>query len=209
MLIITFGMVLVASGIAEYFHLSLILTNMVIGFVLVNTRRPTLVTKVTAPLQEVMPLVFLLFFCLAGAHLKVSELPQLGLVGLVYILGRSGGLILGAWIGASVGHVEAKIKKYIGLGILSQAGVAIGLSLIVRQDFVSLSEKPEVAAAIARFAAAHPDVSGVFYNPLTISAALITTVTATCIVFEIIGPILTKVALIKAGEINVETEKGD
>jgi Kef-type K+ transport system membrane component KefB len=119
MLIIVFGVVSLGTGLSMLWHLSLILTNMVIGFFLVNTRREALVHRVTAPLLEIMPLTFVLFFCLAGAHLQVSALPSLGLIGLAYILGRSAGLIGGARLGAIFGHVEDKIKKYVGLGILS------------------------------------------------------------------------------------------
>jgi hypothetical protein len=128
MLIIVFGIVTLGTGLSMMWHLSLILTNMVIGFFLINTRRESLVHKVTAPLLEIMPLTFVLFFCLAGAHLQIAALPSLGIIGMVYILGRSGGLIGGARIGAIFGSVEDKIKKYVGLGILSQAGVAIGLA---------------------------------------------------------------------------------
>jgi Kef-type K+ transport system membrane component KefB len=197
MLIMLFGTILMAAGICIEFHLSLILTNMVIGFVLVNTRHPSLVTKVCAPLKDVMPLLFVLFFCLAGAHLDLSKLPALGLIGVGYVLARSAGLIGGARLGASLGHVEEKIKKYVGLGILSQAGVAIGLSLIVQRDFIKLAQKPEVADALTRLASAQP----LLCDPIAIGTALITTVTATCIIFEIVGPILTKYALRKAGEI--------
>ncbi len=197
MLIMVFGTVLVATGISLHFHLSLILTNMVIGFVLVNTRRDELVHKVTAPLQEILPLVFILFFALAGAHLHISDLPKLGIVGIVYILARSVGLIGGARIGSAIGGVEDKIKKNIGLGILSQAGVAIGLSMVIQEDFRALATRTDVIDAMARL----PEADKALYDPLTIGAALITTITATCIFFEIIGPILTKVALKRAGEI--------
>jgi hypothetical protein len=135
-----------------------------------------------------MPLTFVLFFCLAGAHLQLSALPSLGLLGIVYILGRSGGLIGGARIGAFFGHVEEKIKKYVGLGILSQAGVAIGLALIVNSEFAGLGRT----------------VDGVSHGSL-IGTRVITTITATCIVFEIIGPILAKYALGKAGELGKAT----
>lgn len=100
-----------------------------------------------------------------------------------------------------MGHVEAKIKKYIGLGILSQAGVAIGLSLIITHDFVELVKDPKVAEAVARHLELHDGAAMMLYSPTVMGAALLTTVTATCIVFEIIGPILTKIALQKAGEI--------
>ncbi len=184
MLIIVFGIVMLGTGLSMMWHLSLILTNMVIGFVLINTRRESLVHKVTSPLLEIMPLIFVLFFCLAGAHLQLSALPSLGTIGLVYILGRSFGLIGGARLGANIGHVEEKIKKYVGLGILSQAGVAIGLALIINHEFAGLGAV----------------VNGVSHGTL-IGTKVITTITATCLVFEIIGPILAKHALSKAGEL--------
>ncbi|MBN1256595.1 MAG: cation:proton antiporter [Planctomycetes bacterium] len=176
--ILVMGFVFIALGLSTIFHMSLILTNLVIGFVLVNTRTEALVRKVGEQMSSIMPMTFILFFSLAGAHLNLKALPQLGLVGVIYILARSGGLIGGSRVGAMVGQVEDKIKKYVGLGILSQAGVAIGLSLIVASEFRDLG------AEGAR-----------------ISASIITTITATCIFFEIIGPILTKIALTKAGEI--------
>ena len=188
MLIIVFGIITLSTGLSMMWHLSLILTNMVIGFVLINTRRESLVHKVTAPLLEIMPLTFVLFFCLAGAHLHLAALPSLGIIGIVYILGRSGGLIGGARLGAIFGHVEEKIKKYVGLGILSQAGVAIGLALIVNSEFAGLGAVTD----------------GVSHGS-AIGIKVITTITATCIVFEIIGPILAKYALGKAGELGKAT----
>ena len=186
MLILVFALITLGTGLSMMWHLSLILTNMVVGFVLINTRREALVQKVSAPLLEIMPLIFVLFFCLAGAHLDLAALPSLGIIGIAYILGRSGGLIGGARLGATFGHVEDKIKKYVGLGILSQAGVAIGLALIVGTEFSGLG-------AIGEDGISHGDAIG---------TKVITTITATCIVFEIIGPILAKYALGKAGELN-------
>jgi len=182
-LIIVFGFILLCTGLSIRWHLSLILTNMVVGFVLANTRHESLLHRVTSPLSDVMPLLFVLFFCMAGAHLELSALPSLGIIGVVYILGRSAGLIGGARLGAAFGHVEANVKKYVGLGILSQAGVAIGLSLIVKHEFAQLDAKYNLPHA------------------LSIGSSVLATITATCIFFEIIGPILTKVALKKAGEI--------
>ena len=186
MLIVIFGAVLLATGLSLRWHLSLIMTNMVVGFFLVNTRREELVHRVMAPLMDIMPLVFILFFCLAGAHLELSALPALGGLGVVYILGRSAGLIGGARIGAMIGNVDEKVKKYVGLGILSQAGVAIGLALIVKHEFGMMDAEYDLPHAAE------------------IGAVALTTVTATCIFFEIVGPILTKVALSKAGEIPVQ-----
>ncbi|RKZ28503.1 hypothetical protein DRQ26_00955 [bacterium] len=181
-LIIVFGSVILITGLSVTLHISLILTNMMVGFVLVNTRRQSLVEKVSEQLNLIMPILFIIFFFLAGAHLQLKQLPHLGMIGLVYIFSRSAGLIGGARFGAVIGGVEEKIKKYLGLGILSQAGVAIGLALIVKHE-------------LERIGTPHANKIG---------AAVIMTITATSIFFEILGPILTKIALEKAGEITKE-----
>jgi len=182
-LVVLFAAVFAAIGLSLQWHLSLILTNMAVGFVLANMRSEPSVRRIMAPLMGVMPLVFILFFFLAGAQLKLSVLPSLGMLGIVYALGRTAGLIGGARVGSMLGKVEEKVKKYIGLGILSQAGVAIGLALIVNHEFAQLAAQYNVPHAAQ------------------IGAAALTTITATCVFFEIIGPILTKIALQKAGEI--------
>jgi len=187
--ILTFGFVLGIIGLCKILHLSLILTNMIVGILVINTQPAPLIRKIHARLPEVMPLLFILFFTLAGTSLHINLLPSLGLIGIVYILTRSAGLLGGARLGAILGKSEEKIKKYLGLGILSQAGVAIGLALIVKHEFRGLGKVVEV-------------INGTnVTSGDKIGAAVITTVTATCIFFEIIGPILTKIGLTKAGEI--------
>ncbi len=176
--ILTFAVVLLTIGAAKALGLSLILTNLIVGMAVVNTQRKTVTATVREGLTSVMPLLFVLFFVLAGSNLHVAALPSLGLLGLIYLASRAAGLMGGAWMGAAIGRLDGKIRKYLGLGILSQAGVAIGLSLIVKQEFSEIS--PWGAA---------------------IGAAVITTVTATSIIFGIIGPITCKIGLKKAGEI--------
>ncbi|MCK4391048.1 MAG: hypothetical protein KAV83_12525 [Desulfobacterales bacterium] len=102
-------------------------------------------------------------FCLAGANLKLSAIPALGSLGVVYILGRSAGKIGGVRLGGLFGPVEEKVKKYLSMGILSQAGVAIGLSLIAKHEFAQLDAQYNL-----------PHAS-------TIGAAVLTTITTTCI----------------------------
>jgi len=179
--ILLFATVLITSGLSAPLHISLILTNMVLGFVIVNTQPNSLIKKIGDELSNVMPLLFVLFFVLAGANLHVAALPSLGLLGAIYIVSRTLGLAGGATLGATIGRAEPKIRKYLGLGILSQAGVAIGLSLIVKHEFSALGPRGA-----------------------EIGSMVITTVTATCIFFEFIGPILTKIGLEKAGEIGVK-----
>jgi len=177
--LLLFVFVMTATGLSQMFHLSLILTNMVLGMVVVNTQRSALIGGLHDALGDVMPLLFLLFFTLAGANLHVRELPALGLLGLVYVLSRSAGLMGGAWMGSALGGLDRSIRNNLGMGILSQAGVAIGLALIVKAEFSALGPAGEA-----------------------LGSTVITTVSATCIIFELIGPITTRIALKRAGEIS-------
>ena len=176
---LTFAFVAMTAGVSVHFHLSLILACMSIGFVLTNSTPRTAVNRIVMQNRGLMPLVFILFFFLAGAHLDVTVLPALGLLGTVYILARSSGKMAGAWLGARVGGAEPRIRKYLGMGILSQAGVAIGLSLILAHDF-------------SRIGTPQAD---------RIASIVVTTIAATCVVFEVVGPLLAKRALRLAGEL--------
>lgn len=183
--VLIFGFTLLASGLSHYFHASIILTVMIMGTFMINTQPRIIVSRVHNNLKNFMPILFILFFTLAGANLHIAALPKLGLLGLLYMISRFSGLVFGARLGAIIGKTEEKIKKYLGLGILSQAGVAIGLSLMVKQDFQGLGKMTSEGISSGDY----------------IGSAVITTVTATSILFGIIGPILTKYALTKAGEI--------
>jgi len=179
-LIFTLGAILLASGLANALGLSLILANLSVGAVLANlSPRDTehaynAVERISAP-------VYVLFFVVAGAHLDLGVLATLTLLGPVYVVGRATGLIGGAYLGATLSGAEPVTRRYLGLGILSQAGVAVGLALTVANEFRS-PEYGQLGAQLAQ---------------LTIN-----TIAATTIIFEIIGPITTKIALSRAGEIS-------
>jgi len=190
LLILTVSVVLLSCGLCIAMHLSLILTNMVIGFMIVNTQKFELVNKLSAVLGDVMPFFFVIFFALAGANLHIASLPTLGAIGIIYILCRTTGLIGGSVLGGIIGKADSKLTKYVGLGILSQAGVAIGLALMVKQEFQGMGGIVHIVKGIP------------VYEGDIIGTIGITTITATCLFFELIGPVLTKLALSKAGEIN-------
>ncbi len=186
-LIMIIGFVFITAGVCKIFHTSIIFTNMVMGMFIVNTQRHSFTRKINEHLPVFMPLLFILFFTLAGANLHVGALSSLGLIGVIYAITRSIGLIFGSRLGGILGGVENKIKKYLGLGILSQAGVAIGLALIVKKEFHGLGKIVESSTGLT--------------IGDQIGATVLTTITVTCIFFELIGPILTKYGLKKAGEI--------
>ena len=61
--------------------------------------------------------------------MHIDRLPAMGLLGIAYILLRSGGKYIGAWVGGILGSAEPPVRSNLGLALLSQAGVAIGLAL--------------------------------------------------------------------------------
>ncbi len=178
LLITALAFIMICTGISNYFRLSIILSNLILGMTLVNISLKAS-RRTCQSLQNFVPPIYLLFFVLAGAHLEIHLLPKMGLLGLVYILTRTIGKIVGAYLGASISKADKVIKNYLGVGILSQAGVAIGLALLTAKEFGIMGEEGKSLAIL-----------------------VITTITATTIIFEIIGPIATKFAVTKAQEIN-------
>ncbi|MGC9453593.1 MAG: cation:proton antiporter [Phycisphaerae bacterium] len=180
LMVYSVGMVLLTTGLANALGLSLILANLALGTVLVNLS-PRQTERTYASLQHITAPIYVLFFVVAGAHLDIRLLASLSLLGPLYIFGRTVGLVGGAYVGGTLARTEPTIRRYLGLGILSQAGVAIGLALTVAKEF----SEPQFGAAGDQLAR------------LTIN-----TIAATTIIFEIIGPLTTKLALSRAGELN-------
>ena len=129
--------------------------------------------KWTAPL-------FVLFFVLSGAELRLDILTSgaVVLVGIIYIVSRSFGKYFGAFGSAKLAGCDPEIQKYLGITLLPQAGVALGMSAIVLQ---TMGE------------------DGVLIRNIVLFAVL---------VYEIFGPVLTKIALTKAGDIKEKTTEG-
>lgn len=176
--VLTVGIVFIAAGLAALVHASVIMVAMVVGMVVTNTQTGEMVRRVGEGISVALPVVFVLFFALAGSHLDLLGLPAMGLVGLIYVAARVVGKIAGSWLGAVSTGASSNVRRYLGMALLAQAGVAIGLALKTHARFHSLGD---TGADIAR--------------------VVITTVTAATIIFELIGPILAKQALKKAGEI--------
>ncbi|MBQ9084546.1 MAG: cation:proton antiporter, partial [Clostridia bacterium] len=129
------------------------------------------VDRWTAPL-------FVLFFVISGAELELNVFTNwlIVLIGVVYIISRSAGKYLGAFSSAKLTKCEPNIVKYLGITLLPQAGVALGMA---NKAVVSL-EGGDLVLNITLFAV---------------------------LVYEIVGPFLTKISLLKAGEIQPEHRK--
>ena len=122
-------------------------------------------------MDRMTPPIFMLFFFVTGAGMDISILPKVGLIGVVYIIVRVIGKITGAFIGGKFSHADSNVQKYLGVGLIPQAGVAIGLAMMCG------SVVPEYA------------------NEIT------AVVVCGTIIYELVGPILTKIMLVKIGEI--------
>lgn len=186
---LSFGTVILVAGVSQLANLSEILAGMVLGLAIGNCPH---LQKIKDYEEEevgfIIPLFYILFFTMAGANLHLKSIPALGFISLLYVVGRIAGLGGGAFIGASMGKLEPKVRKYLGFGILSQAGVAIGLALIVKTRFHGLgAEINDAGLTMGDY----------------IGNIVFTTITATSVIFEIIGPILAKYALKKSGEAQV------
>lgn len=123
--------------------------------------------------------IFILFFVLSGAELEFSVFSDLTIVGIgvVYIISRTFGKYFGAKISAGFVKCEPHIKKYLGITLLPQAGVALGMSITAMS---ALGEE------------------GVIIRNIVLFGVLI---------YELFGPTLTKTALMKAGEISPKVDK--
>lgn len=122
-------------------------------------------------MDRMTPPIFMLFFFVTGAGMDISILPKIGAIGVVYIIVRVMGKMAGAYIGAKISKAEPNVQKYLGIGLIPQAGVAIGLAMMCG------TVVPEYA------------------NEIT------AVVVCGTIIYELIGPILTKMMLVKIGEI--------
>ncbi len=160
----------ISTGISIILGLSPLLTCIVMGTMIVNISKKS--RRVFDSIDDFISPVYILFFTLAGASLDLSILISVGFIGFAYVLARAGGKMLGAWSGAKIMKANPMVTKYLGLGLLPQGGISIGLLVLVRQQL------PEFAVAIG------------------------TIIMFSVLIYEVTGPIFAKLAIQKAGEIN-------
>lgn len=123
------------NGLSGIIGVSPILTSIFSGMVITNlTIKQTLITSVFNRLE--LP-VFVLFFTLSGAHIDISIILSVGLIGLGYIIARAFGRWFGVFIASKVSDVSSRVGKYLGLGLFPQSGVAIGLATVGEQSLTN------------------------------------------------------------------------
>ncbi|MBP5288439.1 MAG: cation:proton antiporter [Clostridia bacterium] len=176
-LMLTLTFVVGGVALAELLGLSALLLCMAQSAFLANFSGES--DKLFSLTDEWTPPLYMLFFVISGAQLRLDVVPKIGLLGVLYILFRSGGKYLGARWGSAAVHADSNVKKYLGITLLPQAGVAIGLATVV--------------AAAPGF-----DAYGSRIQAVILCATLF---------YELVGPLLTQIALEKAGEIQKAPEK--
>ncbi|MBN2644054.1 MAG: cation:proton antiporter [Desulfuromonadaceae bacterium] len=157
------GLVFVCGGLALWFEVSFLIASMVMGGVVAHRARHH--EYPFHAIQDVEGPILVLFFVLAGATLELESLQGIGAMGILYLLLRAVGKIGGAWLGSRLSGVDRRIGRWLGVALLPQAGVAIGMAL------VAANRLPQYRST------------------------LLTVVIGSTVVFELIGPVLTRLAI--------------
>ena len=173
------GMIILLVGLMSWFNLSTILACMVFGFIVGNWVRPDK-DPISHTLKIIMSPIVMIFFVLVGASINLSIIAELSVILLAgaYIIGRTFSKYFGARGGAIATRTPPLTSKYLGLCLMSQAGVAIGLSLVVEQSFLTIGS-----------------AEAVFYGVLILNVIALTTM-----ILQIFGPIAASEGLKRAGE---------
>ena len=157
---------------ARYLDLSPLLSGIAAGFAVVNGGPKN--TQIFRVINAFDPPIYVLFFILAGAQLHLSALATAGWVGLIYFMMRNLGKMAGVRAGALLSGASETLKRNLGLGLMPQAGVAIGLVFLL-QEYPLLAEYSQIVTPV---------------------------VLAGVVLSELIGPISLKFAVERAGEAN-------
>jgi Kef-type K+ transport system membrane component KefB len=170
--------VLLTTGTALYFGASPILTPMIAGTVVTNMINKDCFVLEEETIRFFVPPIMIAFFTIAGAELQFSVVLAAGAIGLMYILGRTLGKLVGSYAGTALVHSSPKVRKLLGITLLPQSGVAIGLSI----------------AAFNQIALYNMEYALIIKNVIL----------AAVLFFELFAPVLVKLAFDKAGESRVE-----
>jgi Kef-type K+ transport system membrane component KefB len=176
MLVLVLGTVILCYAVCESIGVSGIMGNMTLGFVVGNRRE---LGRLVTAVADVEPVLYALFFVVAGLHFDSTTFAAAGPLAAVIVVVRIAGKYAGTRIGAVVGQAQPQVGKYLGMALLPEAGVSIGLALIAADAFP------------------------------TLAATMVSATLASVIINELITPPLLRSALVKAGEVRRETPKDE
>lgn len=169
------GSICLSTGVCALLNLDTILAAMSVGFFMVNFA-PAKTRATFALVEKFTPPIYVLFFVLVGAKLNIWNVTAyVGLIALLYIICRTVGKSIGSNVGARLTKAPRTVRKFLPWCLLSQAGVAIGLSIAAGNDFAN-----------------------------SIGPTIILIVTATTFVVQLAGPVCVRYAVDKAGECGLD-----
>ena len=167
------GITLAITEVSSLFGLEVLLTSLVTGIVVQNFSRhgQSLISGI-----EIFSLpIYVIFFCFAGAKLHVEILGEALLITFILVLARFLLNYAGNYVGAVLAREDRFIKNYSWMGYIGQAGIALGLGVIIKQNL--------------------PDETGEYFLTILIS---------TVVINEMLGPILLKYIFVKSGDAKVQ-----
>ena len=168
-LVLVTALLLSITGFCTSLDISPLLACMVMGAVYINVSGNK---KVFKQVNGFTPPIQLLFFVLSGMRMDLTALKAAGLIGVVYFLVRIIGKYAGAWLGAVLGKASVPIRRYLGLALIPQAGVSIGLALLGQRIL--------------------PAESGALLSTIILSSGVL---------YEMIGPACAKAAIFLSGSV--------
>ncbi len=174
------ALLLLVVGNSIVHQIEPILPSMVFGITIANMagRRSKSIFEL---IKKFSPPIYTAFFVLAGAHIEFGSMSlRIAMITAVYISFRVGGKMLGSYLGAAYSGAPAVVRKYLGICLLPQAGVAIGLAIL----------------------------SSHLFEPAFARMIIIVVMTETFII-ELIGPMLVKIGVKRAGEIGMNVTEED
>ncbi len=177
-MIFAIGTLLIVISLALMLDIDVILATMTLGIVITNMA-PNRSKELFDLIKNFASPIYVLFFVLVGARLTLSSMPGfLWIIVGLYVLFRSAGKMTGAWLGAKLTKADPVVQKYTGMGLFAQGGVAIGLSIMASQHLNNL----------------------ILADGINLGDIIITGVTATTFIVQIIGPTMVKIAIKLAKE---------
>ncbi len=173
---IVVGLSALATKLEWKIEISSLLACMMIGAMVINLRSDA--SRLIERIDNITPPIYMLFFVISGASLNITKFAEKGagiliIIASVYIVFRCIGKWGGSYVSSRITNAEPTVQKYLGFTLFPQAGVAIGLATTANAAF-PISEQGETILAVILFAT---------------------------IVYELLGPVITKISLKKAGEI--------
>lgn len=176
---LSIGAILLIIGITTATNLDVILATMTAGFVITNLEQRRS-DDLFSLLRSFSIPVYVLFFVLIGARLNIAAMPAwLWLLAVLYVIGRTAGKIGGLWIGGYLSNAKPILRKYGGLALFTQGGIAVGLSIMASANLQKVMITPD----------------------LSLGNLIVFTITATTLMVQLIGPPLVKFSAMRAGEV--------